>query len=68
MSGTMRALAVSVGFWERLPAWTALLVPVAVGLAVLISVALGPAGRPSPVHRREGGLSRALARRSGDAV
>ena len=28
------------------------------------SVTLGPAGRPSPVLRREGGLSRALARRN----
>src|SRR5438105_708938 len=41
-----------------------------VGLAVLIGVVLGPTGRPSPVFRREGGLSRALARRNsigGDA-
>jgi hypothetical protein len=58
----------AVDFWERLPASTALLVPVAVGLAVLIGLALGPGGRPTPVHRREGGLSRALARRSGDAA
>lgn len=55
----------AVDFWERLPAPTALLVPVAVGLAILVGVALGPAGRPAPVHRREGGLSRALTRRSG---
>ena len=52
------------GLWERLPAPTVLLVPVAVGLAVLIGVVLGPMARPSPVFRREGGLSRALARRS----
>ncbi|MEW6477461.1 MAG: hypothetical protein AB1679_34865 [Actinomycetota bacterium] len=58
----------AVDFWERLPAPTALLVPVTVGLAVLIGVALGPGGRPAPVLRREGGLSRALARRSGDAA
>jgi hypothetical protein len=56
----------AVGFWERVPAPTALLVPVAAGLAVLIGVVLGPVGRPSPVFRREGGLSRALARRSRD--
>jgi hypothetical protein len=54
----------AVDFWERVPAPTALLVPVAIGLAVLVGVALGPVGRPSPVFRREGGLSRALARRS----
>jgi hypothetical protein len=54
----------AVDFWERVPAPTALLIPVALGLAFLISVTLGPAGRPSPVFRREGGLSRALARRN----
>ena len=54
----------AVGFWEHVPAPTALLVPVALGLAVFVSVTLGPAGRPSPVFRREGGLSRALARRT----
>lgn len=54
----------AVDFWERLPAPTALLIPVAVGLAVLVGVTLGPEGRPAPVLRREGGLSRALARRS----
>ena len=53
----------AVDFWEHVPAPTALLVPVALGLALLVSVTLGPAGRPSPVFRREGGLSRALARR-----
>ena len=54
----------AVDFWERVPAPTALLLPVALGLAFLVSVTLGPAGRPSPVFRREGGLSRALARRN----
>lgn len=54
----------AVGFWERVPTPTALLVPIALGLALLVSVTLGPAGRPSPVFRREGGLSRALARRN----
>jgi hypothetical protein len=54
----------AVDFWEHVPTPTALLVPVAIGLAVLIGVVLGPGGRPSPVLAREGGLSRALARRS----
>ena len=54
----------AVDFWEHVPAPTALLVPVAAGLAVLIGLVLGPMGRPSPVFRREGGLSRALARRA----
>jgi hypothetical protein len=54
----------AVDFWERVPAPTALLIPVALGLAFLIGVTLGPAGRPSPVVRREGGFSRALARRN----
>jgi len=54
----------AVDFWEHVPAPTALLLPVALGLAFLVSVTLGPAGRPGAVFRREGGLSRALARRS----
>jgi len=53
----------AVDFWEHVPASTALLVPVALVLAVLIGVVLGPTARPSAVFRREGGLSRALARR-----
>jgi hypothetical protein len=53
----------AVDFWERIPGPTALLLPVAVGLAVLVGVTLGPGGRPAPVFVREGGLSRALARR-----
>lgn len=53
-----------VDFWENVPGATGLLVPVTVGLAVIVGLALGPAGRPAPVFRREGGLSRALARRS----
>ena len=60
----------AVDFWENVPGPTALLVPVTAGLAVLVGMALGPGGRPAPVLRREGGLSRALARRSaagGDA-
>jgi hypothetical protein len=52
----------AVDFWEHVPTPTALLVPVAAGLAVLIGLVLGPIGRPAPVFRREGGLSRALTR------
>ncbi|HKY74711.1 MAG TPA: hypothetical protein VJS45_01120 [Acidimicrobiia bacterium] len=58
----------AVDFWERVPTSTALLIPVALGLAFLISMTLGPAGRPSPIFRREGGLSRALARRNPHAA
>src|SRR5260221_514635 len=44
----------AVDFWEHVPAFTALLVPVALGLAVLIGVVLGPTARPSAVFRPEG--------------
>ena len=54
----------AVDFWEHVPAPTALFVPLAAGLAGLIGMILGPMGRPSPVIRREGGLSRALTRRA----
>ena len=57
----------AVDFWEHVPGTTALLVPVAAGLAVLVGLVLGPTGRPAPVFRRQGGLSRALARRPTDA-
>ncbi|HZI38737.1 MAG TPA: hypothetical protein VFF24_10560, partial [Acidimicrobiia bacterium] len=60
----VRRSGAAVDFWERVPTPTVLLVPVTIGLAVLIGVVLGPGGRPSPVFAREGGLSRALARRS----
>lgn len=53
----------AVDFWEHVPGPTAVLFPITAGLAVLIGLVLGPAGRPAPVFRREGGLSRALARR-----
>ena len=54
----------AVGFWEHIPVTAALLLPVAAGLAVLVGLVLGPFGRPAPVFRREGGLTRALARRA----
>ena len=57
----------AVDFWEHVPGATALLVPVAAGLAILVGLVLGPTGRPAPVFRRQGGLSRALARRPTDA-
>ena len=41
-----------MSFWEGLPAPTVLLVPVAVGLAVLIGVASGPR---AVRHRSSGG-------------
>lgn len=47
-----------------LPVATLALVPIAAGLALLSSVVLGPAGDPATARRRDGGLSRALARRS----
>jgi len=66
-AGTVLRARPAVGFWERIPVPAALLLPVAVGLAVLVGLVLGPLGRPAPVFRREGGLSRALARRSAGA-
>lgn len=53
---------ISVG--ENLPAATVLLGPLALFLAGLAAYSLGPAGNPSALTvRREGGVSRALARR-----
>jgi hypothetical protein len=46
-----------------LPLATALLLPVALGLALVGGLVLGPAGDPATARTREGGLSRALARR-----
>jgi hypothetical protein len=67
-SATLQAQPV-VGFWEEIPGPTVLLVPLALALALLVALILGPAGRPLPFWPRAGGLSRALARRSGgDAV
>ena len=55
----------AAGFWEDLPTHTALLIPVVLGLALLVGLALGPSGRPQPVWKRAGGVSRALDRRRG---
>lgn len=63
-TGTQEARP-AVGFWDGLPPATLLAVPVALGLALLVGLALGPAGRPSPSWPRAGGLTRALTRRSG---
>jgi hypothetical protein len=59
---TLRARPV-VGLGDEVPATTLLLVPIALGLALLIGLVLGPTGRPLPVWKRAGGLSRALDRR-----
>jgi len=67
---TLRARPV-VGLGDEVPATTLLLVPIALGLALLIGLVLGPTGRPLPVWKRAGGLSRAFDRResgSGDAT
>jgi hypothetical protein len=56
-----------VKVWGNLSPPTALLLPAVLGLALLVGWALGPAGRPLPVHSREGGLGRALTRRRAGA-
>jgi hypothetical protein len=49
-----------VGNWS----WTVwLLIPVTLALALLTSLVLGPLGEPTEVERREGGVTRFLARR-----
>jgi hypothetical protein len=52
----------SVGFWDSIPFGSVTLLLVALAAAVALSLALGPMGRPRPVARRSGGLTRALAR------
>lgn len=47
----------------ELPLGTLLLFPLALGLALVGGLVLGPAGDPATTRRREGGLSRALERR-----
>jgi hypothetical protein len=52
-----------VGNWS----WTVwLLIPLALGLALLTAIVLGPRGEPTEVERREGGVTRYLARRGAD--
>jgi hypothetical protein len=52
-----------VGGWD----WpVVLLVPLALGLALLTALALAAASEPGAVRRREGGTSRALARAADD--
>jgi hypothetical protein len=48
----------------NLPATIYLLIPLAIGLALLTAVALGDRGEPEGGGRRAGGVSRALGRRS----
>ena len=52
----------SVGFWDSIPVGSVTLILVVLVAAVALSLALGPMGRPRPVARRSGGLTRALAR------
>jgi len=48
----------------NLPTTIYLLIPLAIGLALLTAVALGDRGQPEASGRRAGGVSRALGRRS----
>ena len=41
-----------------------LLIPLALGLALLTAIALGALGEPDPSEHRAGGVSRALGRRA----
>ena len=47
----------------NLPFAVYLLIPLALALALLTAIALGPMGEPGPPGRRAGGVSRALRRR-----
>jgi hypothetical protein len=48
----------------NLPFAVYLLIPLALGLALLTAVVLGPLGEPDPSEHRAGGVSRALGRRA----
>ena len=53
-----------VGNWS----WTVwLLIPLALGLALVTAIALGSRGEPSPAERRTRGVDRHLARSAEDA-
>ncbi len=56
----------SISLTDNLPAGTPLLGPLALVVAGVAAYSLGPAGRPPATSRREGGVSRALARRRAD--
>jgi len=47
----------------NLPFAVYLLIPLALALALVTAIALGPLGDPEPPGRRAGGVSRALRRR-----
>jgi hypothetical protein len=53
-----------VGFWTDVQAAAVLLALAATICAVLVGVAMSPAGRPIPSRRRAGGFSRAIADRA----
>jgi len=51
----------------NLPFGVYLLIPLALALALLTAVVLGPRGEPDPAARRAGGVTRALGRHESDA-
>lgn len=60
-------LALDPNIFGNLP-WTAvLLIPLVLGLAFVTGTVLGPAGEPSEAGRRQGAVSRVLARREAEA-
>ena len=65
MGGSVLAAAGDlVGNWS----WTVwLLIPIAVALALVTAMVLGPLGEPGPEVDGERGVSRFLAQRSGSA-
>lgn len=50
---------------DNIPVAALLLVPLALLLALIVAYVLGPVGEPADSQRREGGVSRALARQAG---